>query len=334
MRTALALTDGYLSFRDTILTRAQREWVIGGRPQTDEEIKTGVVEMVGAYLNAARWGDAELQRRFGQRDPEQSLTDWLPAWRDEDLSDSESEAVAAFGFNSKGSALFPFNRNAIEALALRHLTLGGKLVFNPRRVINEILRNTLLMRPAFEANAFPPQGYEGLAPNANLANWIRTTHQPDAVARRLAPLLTAWGGDPIDTTAIAHIPPPVFTAFHLPTPADLANVQFVPNPVGRTPHAVVVDRAEQASMLAPLKSQSSTRSRRKIQRSQICARNSTPGRKARCLGRMKLGTSAMRFLKCSRTRSICPNSGFETAIFAPPGSTFPTRAATPSQRRC
>lgn len=231
MRTALALTDGYLSFRDTILTRAQREWVIGGRLQTDDEIKSGVVEMVGAYLNAARWGDAELQRRFRLRDPEQSLTDWLPTWRDEDLSDTESEAVAAFDFNAKGDALFPFNRNAIEALATRHLMLGGKLVFNPRRVINEILRNTLLMRPAFEAHAFPPQGYEGLTPNANLANWIRTTHQPESVSRRLAPLLTAWGGDPLDTTAIAHIPPPVFTAFNLPTPADLANIRFVPEPV-------------------------------------------------------------------------------------------------------
>jgi hypothetical protein len=235
MRTALALTDGYLSFRDTILTRAQREWVVGGRTQTDHEIKTAVVEMVGAYLNAARWGDAELQRRFKQREAEQSLTDWLPAWRDEDLTDKESEAIAAFGFNSKGDALFPFNHSAIEALATRHLTLGGKLVFNPRRVINEILRNTLLMRPAFEANAFPPHGYEGLAPNANLANWIRSTHQPESVSRRLAALLTAWGGDPLDTAAIAYIPPSLFTAFKLPTPADLANIRFIPEPISPKP---------------------------------------------------------------------------------------------------
>lgn len=243
MRTALALTDGYLSFRDTILTRAQREWVIGGGAQTDDEIKTGVVEMVGAYLNAARWGEAELHRRFSQRDLEQSLTDWLPPWRDEDLSDTESEAVAAFGFNSKGEALFPFNRNAIEALAARHLTLGGRLVFNPRRVINEILRNTLLMRPAFGARAFPPQGYEGLAPNANLANWIRTTHQSESVSRRLAPLLTAWGGDPLDTGAIAHIPPAIFTAFNLPSPAELANIRFVPEPARPKP-ALPKDKAD------------------------------------------------------------------------------------------
>jgi hypothetical protein len=56
MRTAVAITDRYLAYRDTILTRAQREWVVGGLPQTDEQLKQGVVDMVGSYLNAARWG--------------------------------------------------------------------------------------------------------------------------------------------------------------------------------------------------------------------------------------------------------------------------------------
>ena len=152
MRTAMALTDGYLSFRDTILSRAQREWVIGGPEQTDEEIKAGAVEMVGAYLNAARWGEDDLRRLFQLRGPEQSLTDWLPLWRDEDLSDDESEAVAAFGFDENGRALFPFNRRAVEQLAERHLSQGSRLVFNPRRVINEILRHTLLMRQSFESS--------------------------------------------------------------------------------------------------------------------------------------------------------------------------------------
>lgn len=242
MRTAMALTDGYLSFRDTILTRAQREWVIGGQAQTPAEIKRGVVEMVGAYLNAARWGEAELQRLFHQRGPEQTLTDWLPAWRNEDLTDADSETIAAFGYNARNEALFPFNRQAVETLSERHLQVGGQLVFNPRRVINEILRNTLLMRKTFEARAFPPPGYEGLAPNANVAIWIGKTHQPEAASGRLRSLLAAWGGDPTDTTAISHIHPAIFQAFNLPTPSELAGVGYKPEIVPLNP----IDDAERA----------------------------------------------------------------------------------------
>jgi hypothetical protein len=228
MRTALALTDGYLASRDTILTRAQRVWVIGNRQQSDDDIKAGVVDMVGAYLNAARWGEEGLRKRFDRRTTKEGLTDWLPAWRDEGLSDDESVTVEAFGSSSRGDSLFPFNRRAIEQMALRHLADGGRLNFNPRRVINEILRSTLLMRSAFTSGNFPPADFQGIRPNGYLAGWVRQTSQPDAIRKRLATLLAIWGGNAPDQAALANIPPPVFTAFSLPTPDDLANVKFVP----------------------------------------------------------------------------------------------------------
>ncbi|PPQ35820.1 hypothetical protein CH337_15250 [Rhodoblastus acidophilus] len=230
MRTALALTDGHLNFRDTILTRARFEWVVGGRQQSDDEIRDGVVDMVGAYLNAARWGNAELKRLFKQRALEKSLTDWLPTWRDEDLSEAESDAIAAFGSASNGAPLFPLNREAIDALAGRFLLKGGKLELNPRRVINQILRSTLLLRGSFEAHEFPPTEFQSFRPNAVLAGWIRLTHQPDAVNRRLSSFLALWGGNPPDVAAIKHMPPAIFTAFHLPTPSELANINFVEIP--------------------------------------------------------------------------------------------------------
>lgn len=235
MRTAIALTDGYLSFRDTILTRAQREWVIGGYPQTDDEIKSGVIAMVGAYLNAARWGHDALRKLFVRRDPEASLTNWLPTWQDEDLTDAESEAVRAFGYSEKGESLFPFNRKAIEKLAERHLVQGTRLVFNPRRVINEILRSTLLMRPQFEAKVFPTADFQGLRANADLLSWITQAHQPEPIARRLASLLAVWGGNPPNVAEIAHISSAIFTAFDLPIPEDLGNVAYVPRPTAPTP---------------------------------------------------------------------------------------------------
>jgi len=228
MRTALALTDGYLASRDTILTRAQRVWVIGDREQSDDEIKSAVVEMVGAYLNAARWGEDGLRKRFNRRGVEDGLTGWLPAWKDEGQSDEEAEALNAFGFSARGHALFPFNRLAIEQLILRHLTEANRLVFNPRRVINEILRRPLLLRGAFVSGSFPPPEFHGLRPNVYLAGLIRQTNQSEPIKRRLASALTVWAGNAPDQVALAHVPPTIFSTFSLPTPAELANVAFVP----------------------------------------------------------------------------------------------------------
>ena len=230
MRTALALTDGYLAARDTILTRAQRVWVIGHREQSDDEVKGAVIEMVGAYLNAARWGEDGLRKRFGRKGAEDGLTGWLPAWQDEERSDEEAETLAAFGFSAREHALFPFNTLALEQLVEQHLTEANHLVFNPRRVINEILRRPLLMRDTFVRGNFPPPDFHGLRPNAYLAGLVRQAGQPEPVKRRLASALAVWAGNAADQTAFAHVPQAIFSAFSLPTPAELANVAFVPEP--------------------------------------------------------------------------------------------------------
>ena len=236
MRTALAVTDGYLSFRDTILTRAGGEWIVGGQTQSDNEIKANIVDMVGAYLNAARWGGDELTRRFSQLGAEDSLTDWLPTWRDDNLDDAESEALAAFGSNSSDVPLFPFNETAIRALADQHLTEGDRLKLNPRRVINFILRNTLLMRDNFEAGGFPPPRFQERRPNATILNWVKQAHQPPSVTPRLSTLLALWGGNPTDIDEIFHISPGIFKAFDIPTPAEIDNV---PEPPKLTPPSPV-----------------------------------------------------------------------------------------------
>jgi len=228
MRTALALTDGYLASRDTILTRAQRVWVIGNREQSDDEIKAAVVEMVGAYLNAARWGEEGLRKRFDRRGASDGLTGWLPAWHDEEQSDAEGEALNAFGFSTRGHALFPFNRLAVEQLIQRHLTEANRLVFNPRRVINEILRRPLLMRSTFVSGDFPPPEFHGLRPNVYLAGLVRQASQPESVKRRLASTMAVWAGNAADQAALARVPPAIFSTFSLPPPAELANIAFAP----------------------------------------------------------------------------------------------------------
>lgn len=237
MRTALALTDGYLASRDTILTRAQRVWVIGRREQNDDEIKRAVIEMVGAYLNAARWGEDGLRKRFDRRGADDGLTGWLPAWQDEEQSDEEGEALNAFGYSACGHALFPFNQLAIEQLVHQHLTEASRLVFNPRRVINEILRRPLLMRNTFVSGSFPPPEFHELRPNVYLAGLVRQANKPEPVKRRLASALAVWAGNAADQAALAHVPPAIFLTFSLPTPAELANIAFVTEQFQTTPPA-------------------------------------------------------------------------------------------------
>ncbi|MET3527175.1 protein DpdH [Phenylobacterium koreense] len=226
MRTAIALTDGVLSFRETIYTRAQREWVVGGRALSDDEIRTSAVEMVGAYLNAARWGDDALKRKFAGSEGRPSSA-WLESWRDEDDDDAQG-MLRAFGSSNAGHPLFPFNRAAIAAMVDAHLVKNGQLVLNPRKVINSILRNTLLLRGDYTTNAFPSADQRAVLPNAWLAGWVRRAGQSEANRRRLGPLLAIWGGNPTTEEGIANVAPGIFTGFGLPTPADLANITFVP----------------------------------------------------------------------------------------------------------
>lgn len=95
-------------------------------------------------------------------------------------------------------------------------------------MINEILRRPLLMRGTFISGNFPPPEFHGLRPNVYLAGLIRQAGQPEPVKRRLASALAVWAGNAADQAALAHVPPAIFSTFSLPTPAELANVAFVP----------------------------------------------------------------------------------------------------------
>lgn len=227
MRTALALTDG-LSFRDTILTRARHEWVIDGKFNSDDEVRDAVVDMVGSYLNAARWGERELNRMFRERTSHGSLTDWLPVWQDETQGEQDAEAIAAFGTSKNGVPLFPFTRSGIEVFSKRILAKADRLEFNPRRVINQIIREVLLMRTSFEAGEFPP-AFDGYRTTAPIAEWVSQRHLPEKVSRRLTSVLAIWAGNPSEANALGTLPPAIFKTFGVPSPTDLGGV-IAPSP--------------------------------------------------------------------------------------------------------
>lgn len=231
MRTALALTDGYLVGRDTIASRAKREWVI--QPGTEnDDVLARTVELTGAYLNAARWGEKALRRQYEQgiHENEADLTAWITTFEDE-----PDDRLGAFGTSDRGVPLFPYNRQAIAELAKRHLRTAGQIRFNPRKIINFILRDILLDgRDAFERGDFPPAGFQDARVSAPIASWLADQGIRDQERQRLQTLLFYWGGNPGDPTQ-AQLPQGIFDAFGLQRPTGLAAGEPAPLPPPKTP---------------------------------------------------------------------------------------------------
>ncbi|WP_449406164.1 protein DpdH [Massilia phosphatilytica] len=128
MRSAIAVTDGYLAGQDTIATRAKRQWIVESDLNSEEEVLLRTKRLVASYLNAARWGYEELVRRYKQRTRDwSSQQTWVETFIDHDSTDG---ALSAFG-HIDGIPLFPFTELAIERLARSALTRAGTLVFTP-----------------------------------------------------------------------------------------------------------------------------------------------------------------------------------------------------------
>lgn len=227
MRTALAVTEGYLANRETVLTRAQYEWRIEERPFASGEEAEAVATFtnyVGGYLNAARWGKTRLQKEFKKRAKGASeLQDWPPNFYDQRQDDLDPESAAAlkeFGFSSRGNhPLFPFNQGVIHQLARRHLREGNTFVFNPRELLNLVLRETLLTnRLLFDAASFPPGNYQQFVRGKLAQSVLRELNQradPEQVDR-LAALIFHWGDDPQVPSEAACLSEAIYRAFKLP----------------------------------------------------------------------------------------------------------------------
>lgn len=222
MRSVIAVTDGYLDGQDTIATRAKREWIVESHLGSEAEVLRHTKRLVAAYLNAARWGHEELGRRY-----EQSSTDWSGEQRwiepfvDQEVGDPNE--LAAFGAID-GVSLFPFSEPSIERLARMALTQGDRLVFNPRFVIDHILRNLLLIgRDAYVNGLFPPPSLLAPAPSAEVAQWLAGLAVSDDQRQRYARLVTIWGDMPATRAEIGRIQSKVFVAFGL-APPDIAPI--------------------------------------------------------------------------------------------------------------
>jgi hypothetical protein len=236
MRSAIAVTEGYLTNRETLLTRAHYEWFVESRLPDRENVLSRVKSMTAAYLNAARWGAEAIEIRYPRAESLQiPRHEWLPGFEAE-LDEADQKKLEAFGQVNQ-IPLFPFSETAIEYLADQALKENEQLIFNPRYVINSILRSVLRIgRGYYEQNQFPPKSLAKRQLRGQVAQWLAGLSHPDPVRGRMATILLVWGNDPQNLVDIANIPPAVFEAFNLPVPDVTEEVELEARP---TPSAEV-----------------------------------------------------------------------------------------------
>jgi len=229
MRSVIAVTDGYLVGRDTLATRAMREWIVESKIHSEEEVLIRTRALVASYLNAARWGEEELIRRYSRLSKAVAKDgEWLPVFTAAVNSETD-KLIAAFG-SERDIPLFPFTDSAIEYLARTSLTRADGLIFNPRFIINDVLRKVLLPSGTTIAeNRFPPPGIDSSRPTADVAQWLATLHVSEDVRQRYQRTVTIWGNNPQRRADIGRIPKEIFGAFSLQAP----NIEPIVEPTAR-----------------------------------------------------------------------------------------------------
>jgi len=219
IRSVIAVTDGYLAGRDTLATRAGREWVVESRLESEAEVLRRIRLVVASYVNAARHGEAYLKNYYSQLNVSKKgeRNDMaVPIYSDG--TDEFEDILEHFGRVSE-IPLFPFTEAAIECLARPSLTSGNELVFNPRFVIKNVIREVLILgREAFVEEQFPSPGISGKPLSGEVAQWLALQILSPEQKKRYERLISVWGNNPQTLLDISLITPQVFDTFHLPRP--------------------------------------------------------------------------------------------------------------------
>jgi hypothetical protein len=219
IRSAIAVTDGYLDGRNTLATRAGREWIVESRLDTEDEILRRTKLLVASYLNAARIGENGLKKHYQLKID----ANYLPPLYSEDEDEEDNKILQAFGYVDK-VPLFPFTELAIENLARRNLTSGSSLVFNPRIIIRDIIQEILKCgREFIVKKQFPFSSISTKKPSAEIAQWLMSLVVSDVQRKQYQTLVCIWGNDPKMRSEIGLIAKEVFEVFGLPKP----DIEFV-----------------------------------------------------------------------------------------------------------
>ena len=215
LRSALAYTAGYY-VPDTVRTRAQAEWAIEERPDNDEKIIDRFCDLAGAYLNAARVGVGEIENRYAQNASQEDRQGWIPSVDVDGLESEAAAACEAFGRADSGRLLFPLNRAAVRRLSLEGCLDGtGRLEFNPRKLIRNVLDKVLPFRHAFEEGAFPPESLGTRSLQAGEVTEAVEGMRLGSKKGQYRKLLAYWADQPRDLGAAAKLDPRIYEVFGL-----------------------------------------------------------------------------------------------------------------------
>lgn len=215
IRTAVAVTDGFLAGRQTVLTRARGQWIVQSEGLDEEAVVRRLVEITGRYLNASRFGVSRLKEAFKASGTSGSdLYAWVPKFEESAVTPFQ---VEAFGKSVAGHSLFPFNECAVRSLAAHVLKSSSGWIFNPRSFINEVLRKVLLEFAAFQEGQFPPPNFFSPRVSSQIALDLQNQGYSSLELGRLETALFHWSGNPSRLQS-PSIQKELFDVFGLPWP--------------------------------------------------------------------------------------------------------------------
>ena len=172
--------------------------------------------MVGAYLNAARLGQRRLEELYSREALDtRAQQNWVPNF-ESGVDEAAQRTVDSFGMTGRGYSFFPFNRAAIRELSRDGSLQAGQLVYNPRFVIQNVLRKVLKHRLDFESGNFPPEELHSSTRRlgARVQEDVRSRVLPQDFERWVR-FLSFWGGRPATTDDLAGLSAKIPLAFGL-----------------------------------------------------------------------------------------------------------------------
>ena len=223
IRTLMAVTTGYFTdLPETVMSRvaaATTGYVYDlDVPFSQHDNGTEeIASFAGRYLNAARVGREELDRRGAGNAPNKC-----------EKCDFRDQCHDAFGFTAEGYGLYPFNRPAlIRAVHSANSRGSGakEWAFVPRTALGSVIRPVLIEdSAAISEGNFPDESFRERFPGApidralpnTVAQAVNDNDQTTPEQRKL--ILEFWGNAPDDARLVD---PGILNAFGLePLPQE------------------------------------------------------------------------------------------------------------------